>query len=262
MKIPFFKYQGTGNDFVIIDQRVNRYILASDQSLIELMCDRRFGIGADGLMLIEPSERTDFEMIYFNADGRTSSMCGNGGRCIVSLAAKLGIFEGSCTFDAIDGIHEAKIETDGSVALKMNNVSTISKDETAYILDTGSPHYVRFDDDVDSLDMVSEGRSVRYNETYKDQGINVNLVHWQDSVLQVRTYERGVEDETFSCGTGVVASALSLAEHIEDSLDQVSIKTKGGQLKVTFEKHGQSYQNIWLIGPATYVYEGVFTVAS
>ncbi len=260
MKIPFFKYQGTGNDFVIIDQRIKKYVEASNQALIERMCDRRFGIGADGLMLIEPSNETDFEMIYFNADGRTSSMCGNGGRCIVSLAAKLGIFKGSCTFDAIDGIHKARVEKDGSVALKMNDVSVINKDASAYVLDTGSPHYVRFADDIASLDMVDQGRTVRYNDTYKANGINVNLVEWQDDILQVRTYERGVEDETFSCGTGVVASALSLAEHVKGISDQVNIKTKGGLLKVSFEKNGSNYQNIWLIGPATYVYEGVFSV--
>ena len=259
MRIPFFKYQGTGNDFVIIDQRANKYIKATNQALIEQMCDRRFGIGADGLMLIEPSDQTDFEMVYFNADGRTSSMCGNGGRCIVHLAAKLGIFADQCTFDAIDGVHEARVEKDGSVALKMNDVSTIHKDKEAYVLDTGSPHYVRFEKRVAALDMVHEGRSVRFSEDYKEDGINVNLVEWQDDVLQVRTYERGVEDETFSCGTGVVASAISLAQQVKNIMDHVDILTKGGKLKVSFEKIDGTYQNIWLIGPATYVYEGVFT---
>ncbi len=259
MRIPFFKYQGTGNDFVIIDQRVNQYIKAADQALIEQMCDRRFGIGGDGLMLIERSDQTDFEMVYFNADGRTSSMCGNGGRCIVSLAARLDVFTDRCTFDAIDGIHEARVEKDGSVALKMNDVSKINMDQQAYVLDTGSPHYVRFEKRVAALDMVLEGRAIRFSETYKKEGINVNLVEWQDDVLHVRTYERGVEDETFSCGTGVVASALSLAQQVKSVDNHVDILTKGGKLRVSFEKIDGAYQNIWLIGPATYVYEGVFT---
>jgi len=260
MHIPFFKYQGTGNDFVIIDQRENKYISKSDQSLIERICNRRFGIGGDGLMLIQSSDHADFTMVYFNADGRTSSMCGNGGRCIVSLASRLGIFKDSCTFDAIDGLHQAKIVDPTRVALKMNDVSDIHRDAEAYVLDTGSPHYVRFETGVAELDMVKEGKAIRYNKTYKSEGINVNIAEWHGDSLQVRTYERGVEDETFSCGTGVVAAAISHVQQAQHKPDVVNIKTRGGSLKVTLEQSADGYQNIWLIGPATYVYEGIYKV--
>lgn len=259
MTIPFFKYHGTGNDFVVIDQRTNQYINEHDQSLIEQMCDRRFGIGADGLMLIQNKKGVDFEMIYFNADGRTSSMCGNGGRCIVSLASRLGIFEKDCTFEAIDGIHEANITEKGLVSLKMNDVLSADIDAGTYVLDTGSPHYVQFLDQLKDVDMVLEGKAIRYSDRFKKEGINVNLAEYSDGVLSVRTYERGVEAETYSCGTGVVASAIAHTIEKDLAASEVVLETLGGQLMVSFERTGMSFQNIWLTGPAKLVYEGVYT---
>lgn len=262
MKIPFYKYHGTGNDFIIIDQRSRQYLGANDQSIIEKMCNRRFGIGADGLMLIQEKEGVDFEMIYFNADGRTSSMCGNGGRCIVSLAERLGVFAQSCRFLAIDGIHLASIDDQGVVSLKMNNVKDIDQESSSYILDTGSPHYVKFVDSVEGLDMIQEGHAIRYNERFSDQGINVNLASYHDGILSVRTYERGVEAETFSCGTGVVASAISHSLVSGMNSGEVSINTLGGRLSVAFERTGSEFNNIWLNGPAKLVFEGTYEVES
>ncbi len=261
MTIPFFKYQGTGNDFVIIDQRQQQYLTGSDQAIIEKMCDRRFGIGADGLMLIEKSTEADFDMIYFNADGRTSSMCGNGGRCIASLAARLGMYKDQCTFMAIDGLHEAKLVEDQVIALKMNDVSSISRDDQAYVLDTGSPHYVSFATAISDLDMVNVGQSIRYNDTYKDKGINVNIAESTTEQLLVRTYERGVEDETFSCGTGVVAASIAHAIHTNQVEQEIKISTKGGHLKVSWTKGDDgTFRDIWLTGPATFVYEGDYNI--
>jgi len=259
MTIPFYKYQGTGNDFVLIDQRTEQHLTRKDTDQIKRICDRRFGIGADGLILLEEHDDFDFEMIYFNADGRTSSMCGNGGRCIVALAAKLGIFDGTCTFMAIDGLHEAKILSDGQVSLKMNDVHEVGKYGSDYVLDTGSPHYVHFSDRMNELDMVTAGRSIRYSDSFKEEGINVNYVHQQDRDLTVRTYERGVEDETYACGTGVVAAAIASAEReVQGGSMTFEIQTKGGRMKVRFDKDNKKYSDIWLTGPATLVYQGVY----
>jgi len=261
MKIEFYKYQGTGNDFVMIDNR-NDQFPKNNTKLIEQLCDRKFGIGADGLILLENDNSTDFRMVYYNSDGNQSSMCGNGGRCIVAFANFLGIIGTSTRFEAIDGIHEASITEKNSktsiVSLGMNDVSAVERINGAYVMDTGSPHYVSFCDSVKELDLVSEGRKIRNNDMFRESGINVNFIAARGGIFSMRTYERGVEDETFSCGTGTVAAALAIAmEGKSNSEMPVIIHTKGGTLEVAFEKHDQGFSNIRLIGPAEMVYEGI-----
>ncbi|HZH38284.1 MAG TPA: diaminopimelate epimerase [Flavisolibacter sp.] len=259
MQLHFFKYQGTGNDFIILDNRTNEYNLTKDQ--ISFLCNRRFGVGADGLMLLNTHPHYDFEMKYYNADGGESSMCGNGGRCLVKFAADRGMVRQDYRFIAIDGEHEASIEIDGTVALKMNDVRSMQHDRGRFILDTGSPHYVNMVDNVMALDVVGKGREVRYNSMFKENGINVNFVQQTvdpDKII-VRTYERGVEDETFSCGTGVTAAAL-VCYHNETGFNHVEVKTKGGDLRVEFDKMEDNFTNIWLIGPALKVFEGTIEI--
>ncbi len=260
MKIPFFKYQGTGNDFVLIDSRNHFYFEEENFSLIEKICDRRFGIGADGLIILKNKEGYDFEMIYFNADGRQSSMCGNGGRCIVAFAKKLGIIENACRFWAIDGEHEAKTEKNDWVELKMSDVSKIEIGDGHFILDTGSPHYVIFVEDLDDIKVVENAQMIRYSKRFRKEGINVNFVEKSDSGLAIATYERGVEGETLSCGTGVTAAAIAASTFNGQIAEiQVDVKAKGGNLKVRFEKIRQNqFKNIWLCGKAELVFEGVY----
>jgi diaminopimelate epimerase len=255
MQIHFYKYQGTGNDFVILDNRKEEYPFTKKQ--IAFLCHRRFGIGADGLMLLNTHQNFDFEMKYYNADGGESSMCGNGGRCLVQFAADMGMVKESYHFLAIDGEHEARIESEGIVALKMNDVSTIKHEHGKAILNTGSPHYVEAVTGIYDLDVYNRGHEVRYSEPFRAEGINVNFVEQTEEgdKIIVRTYERGVEDETYSCGTGVTAAALVYA-HNETGFNHVDVQTKGGNLSVEFDKEGSSYKNIWLIGPVTKVFEG------
>lgn len=258
MSIHFTKYHGTGNDFIIIDDRNDLFDIA-DVELINEMCIRRFGIGADGLILLRNAEGFDFQMIYFNSDGNQSSMCGNGGRCIVHFAHRLGLFKERCSFLAIDGPHEAVVLVDGKIKLKMSDVDGISQDGKALIMNTGSPHYVIKVDNVEVVNVKKEGALVRYSEQYSADGINVNFLECKANSIRVATYERGVEDETFSCGTGVTASAI--AAHYLDSLHFTSpatIQTKGGELKVYFSKVGEKYSDIWLEGPAVVTFEGVW----
>ena len=257
MTLHFYKYQGTGNDFVMIDNR-NKTFNAKDEDLIRRMCDRRFGIGGDGLILLQNHDDFDFEMLYFNADGSVGSMCGNGGRCIVAFAHFLKIIDTKTTFLAIDGRHEAKIK-DGLVDLKMIEVEEVEEGNGFYYLNTGSPHYVRFIDDLDAFDVFEEGRKVRYSARFKAEGTNVNFVEPLSDGLKVATYERGVENETFSCGTGVVASAIThfLKSNSKENTE-MSIFTKGGNLKVKFESEGSAFSKIWLSGPAKMVFEGDF----
>jgi diaminopimelate epimerase len=255
MKIQFYKYQGTGNDFVILDNRNNEYTLSKDQ--ISFLCHRRFGIGADGLMLLNTHPSYDFEMKYYNADGGESSMCGNGGRCLVKFAADRGIIKRDYHFLAIDGEHEASIEINGTVALKMSDVENVRYVHGDYILNTGSPHYVHLVNDVNYVDVVERGRQIRNSDAFKAEGINVNFVQQTDEPdkIFVRTYERGVEDETYSCGTGVTAAAL-VCYHNENGYNCVEVETKGGHLTVEFDKIEDSYINVWLIGPAVRVFNG------
>lgn len=248
--MEFYKYQATGNDFVMIDNRDQQFL--KDENLIEKLCDRRFGIGGDGLILLENHDTLDFSMVYYNSDGKGSSMCGNGGRCIVSFAHFLDLFEDKTKFEAIDGIHEAEI-INGIVKLKMIDVDSVSKDEDSFVLNTGSPHFVKYVDDLEHYKVFEEGSKIRNSENYLAEGINVNFVQIlaEDSIY-VRTYERGVENETYSCGTGVTAAALS---HLDDQ-KSIKVKTIGGNLSVYAEKLNGGFTNIWLEGPAKQVFKG------
>ncbi len=256
MQIEFYKYQGTGNDFVILDNRDGAYSALTTEQ-VRLLCDRRFGIGADGLMLLNLRQGYDFEMKYYNADGRESSMCGNGGRCLVKFAYHRGIHRETYRFIAVDGEHEAEIDLDGTVSLKMLDVSTIVSENGSFILNTGSPHYILMVDEIQKLDVFEEGRKIRYSETFAQEGINVNFVkHIDEDEIYVRTYERGVEDETLSCGTGVTAAALA-CYHNDTGFNHVVVQTRGGTLEVEYDRLAdQSYQNVWLSGPAESVFSG------
>ncbi len=261
MKIKFYKYHGTGNDFILIDNRVQ--IIAPDNTrFIQNLCHRRFGIGADGLMLLENTEGYDFRMRYFNSDGKEGTMCGNGGRCIVAFANFLGIINHKTHFIAIDGSHEATVTTSKNtpiISLKMKDVTNIEKNNQQFFLDTGSPHYVQFIESHKNFDTYTEGRKIRYNERFTTKGTNVNFVSFKNKGIHVSTYERGVEDETYSCGTGVVASAICTG--VLTGKTKFEIYTKGGNLKVSFDKtDNNNISNIWLTGTAIQVFEGVLTL--
>ena len=257
MLIHFYKYQGTGNDFVMIDNR-NQQIQHNQTKLIKQLCDRKFGVGADGCILIENHSKYDFEMVYFNADGNIGSMCGNGGRCTIAFAKQLDIIEEACNFLAYDGVHKGKIENKGIVSLSMANVQNIKKGENYFLLDTGSPHYISFVNNLAQLDVKKEGAKIRNNTQFKKEGVNVNFIEIKENKLAVRTFERGVEDETLSCGTGVVASAISfiLKQNIE-AQNVVEINTRGGNLEVFLKRNqNDSFSEIWLKGPTENVFEG------
>ena len=255
MSIPFYKYQGTGNDFIIVDNRLD-VINKNDTKRIAELCDRRFGIGADGFILLENDKNSDFRMVYFNADGNESSMCGNGGRCISAFAHFLGIVDRDTEFIAIDGLHKAKIDND-MVELQMQNVDAITSFENHVFLDTGSPHHVEMVSNIQDLDVKLKGASIRYGKPYGKAGSNVNFVEQISSDrFAVRTYERGVEDETLSCGTGVTAVALAMHKTAKTTTNKVILNTQGGELKVKFDTDVNGYQNIWLIGPAKQVFKG------
>ena len=254
MRISFDKYQGTGNDFILVDDRQG-FFPAAEASQIAYLCDRRFGIGADGLILLRNSERYDFEMVYFNADGHEGSMCGNGGRCTVKYAAALGLISGRTEFMAVDGVHHAELVPEG-VSLGMSDVSVIQDLGEAYFADTGSPHYVTFVDSLSDFDVVGEGRAIRYNDTYRAEGTNVNFIVEHDHFLEIRTYERGVENETLSCGTGATAAALVWAEKKGLQVGRVPLLFPGGEVQVTWKKEGGMYTDIQLIGPAEQSFKG------
>ena len=250
--MKFYKYQGTGNDFVMIDNRLGEWDDLSIEN-IQKLCDRRFGIGADGLIKINSAEGVDFEVDYYNSDG-SKSFCGNGARCSVAFAHFLDMIEDKTTFTAIDGIHEAEIKN-GIVKLKMGNVHNINTDGNDFVLNTGSPHYVKYVEMLNNYNVYKNGNEIRNSETYKQEGINVNFVEkLSDKELFVRTYERGVEDETYSCGTGVTAVALTFMKNNNQTF--VGVKVMGGQLKVYAEKDGEGFKNIWLEGPAVQVFKG------
>lgn len=258
MKINFFKYQGAGNDFVIIDNRSGNIQLTTAQ--VNFLCDRRFGIGADGLMLVEQAEGYDYRMVYFNADGNESTMCGNGGRCIAAFTHHAGMAGGEQFFVAVDGPHKANILSEDVVSLQMQDVSQIEIAQDATILNTGSPHFVQFVADVATIDVYKEGKAIRNRAQFQPKGINVNFVMATDTGLKVRTYERGVEDETLACGTGVTAVAIASAA---DKTGQMTIPVEamGGMLEVSFEKtDAQHAHNIWLKGPAKMVFSGTIEI--
>lgn len=257
MKLQFFKYQGAGNDFILVDNRKTAYNHQQPQVLARL-CDRRFGIGADGIMFLQSVEGFDFEMVYYNADGKPSSMCGNGGRCIVAFAKLLGIIKQEANFLAVDGWHYAKISQSGDwVSLGMIDVKHVDKDGDAYVLNTGSPHYVKCSADLSAKDVFTEGKAIRFNDIYRTEGINVNFVEDFTDHLFVRTYERGVENETYACGTGVTAVALAMAKHKKQTGKiTTAIKTLGGDMTIHFNYDGAVFSEIFLEGPAKYVFEG------
>lgn len=254
--ISFHKYQGTGNDFVMIDNRDLGFD-KSDLNSISKLCDRRFGIGADGVILIENHDQFDFEMIYFNPDG-SQSLCGNGSRCAVMFAKALGIIQNETEFLAIDGSHRAFIE-EGEVHLFMNDVTSFEKIGDDYLINTGSPHYIKYVSAVEGLNVIAEGKAIRYSERFKKEGVNVNFIQKESTNgLAIRTYERGVEGETLSCGTGCTAAALSFGLLGADS--PIELKAQGGNLKVSFDQHESKFTNIYLIGPAQKVFEGTIVL--
>jgi diaminopimelate epimerase len=246
----------------MIDNR-QQHVVFDDPRVVARLCDRRFGVGADGLILLEESGSFDFRMVYFNADGREGSMCGNGGRCLVAFAEQLGIVEGQAEFEATDGIHQSVIlekkEPVWTVSLRMNDVTRVAVRADAYILDTGSPHYVTISDDLETLDVVHAGRQIRYSDQFKNKGINVNFISFSEEGTAIRTYERGVEDETWSCGTGSIAAAIiTELKGKKNPAGPVNVLTRGGMLRIKFKTDGDEYTDIWLEGPATFVYEGSF----
>ena len=252
--ITFYKYQGTGNDFVIIDNRQLSFS-KNDTKLIKQLCDRRFGIGADGLILLENHHDADFRMVYYNSDGNPSTMCGNGGRCIVAFAKEIGVIQNEATFEAVDGMHEAKIVND-IVHLKMQDVAKIEEKQEHLFLNTGSPHHVEFAKDLQQLDVKTAGAAIRYSGLYGKEGSNINFVALDGDNVTMRTYERGVEDETLSCGTGATAVAIAMYHLEKVKSNTVNLTVPGGKLQVTFEKNGSGYKNVFLIGPAKKVFTG------
>lgn len=260
MEIEFYKYQGTGNDFVILENRDNKYDNLTAKQ-IKHICNRRFGVGADGLMLLNNHKELDFEMIYFNADGNRSSMCGNGGRCLVKFAKNQGIHKVTYRFMAADGAHEADIDMHHIVRLKMQDVNKVEYHSGHAILNTGSPHFVKFANNVEHIDVVETGREIRYSKQFKEEGINVNFVETtDDDAIFVRTYERGVEDETLSCGTGVTAAALMNAHNV-NGFNRVEVKTAGGNLSVEYTKiDDEHFEDIWLCGPAELAFKGTIEI--
>lgn len=263
MKIHFHKYQGAGNDFIMIDNR-DENLSATDEKSIRFLCNRKFGIGADGLIFIQNSKLADFEMVYFNSNGKIGSMCGNGARCTVAYAARLDIVKGMQTnFYAYDGIHKGIIEKSGRVKVTMADVKKVEVKAGHYILDTGSPHYVRFVKELSKVNVKEEGRKIRCNKIYKEKGINVNFAELKkDGEISMRTYERGVEKETLSCGTGTVAVAIavSLKKKSMESHQSYPIRATGGELNVSFERVKTVFKNIWLEGPTEKVFEGELEV--
>lgn len=255
MTHTFYKYQGTGNDFVFVDNR-QEFFNKNNTKLIASLCDRRFGVGGDGLILLENDKEVDFRMVYFNADGNQSTMCGNGGRCIVAFAEMLNIIKEKTTFNAIDGLHEATIEN-GFVKLKMQDVETISVSDSYTFLNTGSPHHVALVNNLKNFDVKTEGSKIRYGAPYNNEGTNVNFVSQINiDTFAVRTYERGVEDETLSCGTGVTAVAIAMHTIGKTDKEELTLNVEGGVLKVSFNKVDTGYKNIWLQGPAKLVFKG------
>jgi diaminopimelate epimerase len=258
MQIPFNKYHGTGNDFIIIDNRKGLFN-PSDTNLINKLCNRRFGIGADGLILISLHKQYDFEMKYFNSDGNEGSMCGNGGRCASDFAFRTGIAGKKQMFFAFDGPHEAEIKN-GIIRLQMSDVTAITKVKGNYFINTGSPHYVCFLKDVSRLDVFNEGKKIRWSDDFKPGGTNVNFAELTNDGIFVRTFERGVEDETLSCGTGVTASAIAAVLSGHSDKNKVNVRTTGGDLSVEFKVNKTNVTDIWLSGPATFVFEGKIEV--
>ena len=260
MQIEFYKYQGTGNDFVMIDNRLSTFP-KEDTKLIARLCDRRFGIGGDGLILLENDPEANFKMVYYNSDGNQSSMCGNGGRCLVAFAKKLNVIQNSATFNAVDGLHHATVSEDGTVSLQMIDVSNIKTAPGYTFLDTGSPHHVQLVDDLEHYNVKEKGAAIRYGELYGKQGSNVNFVKKIDATtFSLRTYERGVEDETLACGTGATAVAIAMNATGATQATEINLNVEGGKLVVSFDKKDNQFTNVYLKGPAEFVFKGTIEI--
>ena len=255
VNIPFFKYQGTGNDFVMIDNRKRNFPL-KDQKRIAAICDRRFGVGADGVITLQNHNKADFLMHYFNADGQLGSFCGNGGRCVVAFAKHLGIIDKQTNFAAFDGLHDASI-SGNIVSLSMQDVDDVQTYSTYAFLDTGSPHHVEFVKDTTDIDVLTQGAKIAHNDTYGVEGTNVNFVALaKDRQIQIRTFERGVENETLSCGTGVTAAALAAFSTGKVTNSKIEVHTRGGVLTVSFTPRSKGFSDIVLTGPTELVFSG------
>ncbi len=260
MQLEFYKFQGTGNDFVIIDNRSNTFPKENTQ-LVAQLCNRRFGIGADGLILLDEDTETDFRMVYYNSDGNLSSMCGNGGRCLVAFAKKLNVIQHETTFIASDGLHYAKVEDDGLVSLQMIDVSEIKSNPDYSFLNTGSPHHVQIVGDLKSYNVKENGSAIRHSKLYGKEGCNINFVNKLDEeTFYLRTYERGVEDETLACGTGATAVAIAMNALGQTDLNTINLIVQGGKLSVSFEKIDGKYTNVFLKGPAEFVFKGTIGI--
>lgn len=256
MLIEFYKYQGTGNDFVMIDNRMGVFP-KDDVELIAHLCDRRFGIGGDGLILLENDYDTDFKMVYYNSDGNQSSMCGNGGRCLVAFAKELNVIVDGCSFIATDGVHNATIDKDGIVSLQMIDVSSVKKESDYTFMNTGSPHHVQLVDDLENYNVKENGSALRYGPLYGKEGSNINFVKKiDDTTFSLRTYERGVEDETLACGTGATAVAIAMNATGQTTATAINLNVEGGELAVSFDKKDDQFTNVFLIGPAEFVFKG------
>ncbi|MBW4362327.1 diaminopimelate epimerase [Flavobacterium taihuense] len=260
MQLEFYKYQGAGNDFVMIDNR-SGFFPKENTQLIEHLCDRRFGIGGDGLILLENDTETDFKMVYYNSDGNQSSMCGNGGRCLVAFAKDLEVIEDKTTFIATDGLHHASFEDNGLVSLQMIDVPTIDIKKDHSFLNTGSPHHVQMVEDLEHYNIKEEGAAIRYGELYGAAGSNINFVKKiDDTTFRLRTYERGVEDETLACGTGATAVAIAMNATGQTDATAININVEGGKLVVSFDKTPNGFTNVFLKGPAEFVFKGTIDI--
>ncbi len=259
MNLHFYKYQGAGNDFIMMDNRALLFP-KNNQSLINKLCDRRFGIGADGLILLENSINYDFKMIYFNADGKEGTMCGNGGRCIVAFAKELNIIEISTTFEAVDGEHTATLKND-LIHLKMMDIDTVEEFDNHTFLNTGSPHHIVFQSNIDTINIKDKGAEIRYGKPYFEEGTNVNFVEQiATNSFKMRTYERGVEDETLACGTGATAVAIAANKTNKTNANTIKLEVLGGKLEVSFNIKNKIYTDVFLTGSAVKVFEGNITI--
>ncbi|PIF62012.1 diaminopimelate epimerase [Flavobacterium sp. 11] len=260
MQLEFYKYQGTGNDFVMIDNR-SEFFPKENTQLIAHLCDRRFGIGGDGLILLENDPETDFKMVYYNSDGNQSSMCGNGGRCLVAFAKKLKVIENETTFIATDGLHHAAIADDGLVSLQMIDVDEVKVSSDHVFLNTGSPHHVQLVDDLENYNIKENGAAIRYGDLYGKAGSNINFVKQiDDTTFSLRTYERGVEDETLSCGTGATAVAIAMNVLGKTAASSIDLNVEGGKLVVSFDKKEGHFTDVFLKGPAEFVFKGTIEI--
>jgi diaminopimelate epimerase len=262
MKIEFVKYHGTGNDFILINGMDPEFPKqAFTQYFVAGLCHRRFGIGADGLIILLPDEDSDFYMWYFNSDGKPSSMCGNGSRCALHLAHELELISDQATFKAADGLHRGHVY-EQSISVLMNTGVAVERAGGDFVINTGSPHYIRFVPNISEIDVTSNGRAIRMGKDFLDQGINVNFVEVIASeTIKVATYERGVEDETYSCGTGVTASALIQLIKTSNVVGDINVITKGGELNVRVSKNAKGQTEVWLMGPAVPVYKGSLNIS-